>query len=317
VSFGSFASLDRRPRAAAVIGVGVLLVAAIVAGVASCGGGGGGGGGAAASSSEPIVFADTALKVPFTHAQSANVRAQQSRSLPWMGNVFNAQMDGTFTYGASTALAARIRKGARPDVFAGSAAVLDAMYTAGLVQEPIRFTSVAPDQISLAKRSTEARLAHFPDFEHAGVRLALGTPTSRVGRDARRAIDHLPAGERRAILANVRVHEPSAAAIIADVKSGKVDAGFVYGSDAHAACCKQKRPIYEVGMPPAAQIPNVEYSAAIVVGATHLDAAKLFLYSLLDGNSAGSRGLTGSGYGPAPPIAHRPRKPPAITRTGV
>lgn len=308
-----------QPRARAVRGVvlgAVLLVTIVAVGVASCGGGGGSGSG---SASRLVVFADSVLRTPFTRSNSRKALAAQTNSVPWMGNVYTSKVKATFTYATTKLLAARIRKGARPDLLAGDATLLDQLYTAGLVQEPIRFTTRGQDQIFLVKRGDSVHILRLGNVERRGVRLAIGTPTSGLGRDTSRALGRLPTAQRRAILANVRLREPSARAILDDILRGKVDAGFVHGSEVPPNCCKQpqKDSIYSIGLPPSTQLAPKAYSVAIVDGTTHLDDANTFIYGLLDGNSAGNEAFQAGGFGAAPPIAHRPRKPPVITSKGV
>lgn len=285
------------------------------AGATGCGGGDDDASGRAGAQVD--VFADSALKPAFVRARTAVTIGQTRDSIPWMGSVYANDVKTKLTVAPTKQLAARIRRGAKADVIVGDADVVDALYTAGLVREPIRVASTGHDQVLIIKRSEEVHIKGVADVARRHVRLAIGTDASRVGRDTRRALGRLPAAQRRAVLANARAQESTAAAIVDAVRRGTVDAGFVHESEANAACCKKKPLVYAVGLPSSTRDPTREIGAALVIGAAHPHESQELIYGLLDGNSAGFRGLQGSGFRGGTPIKKRPRKPPVITKTGV
>jgi molybdate transport system substrate-binding protein len=103
----------------------------------------------------------------------------------------------------------------------------------------------------------------------------------------------LPAGERRAILANVGSSEPDVNGIVAKVTARAVDAGFVYVTDVKATGGKAQA----VALPGRLQ-PQVAYAAAVVKGAPHPAQARAFIDGLLHG--AGRDDLRAAGFLPAP-----------------
>jgi ABC-type molybdate transport system substrate-binding protein len=149
------------------------------------------------------------------------------------------------------------------------------------------------------------------------VRLAIVTPATAR---ARAVLGRLPAAQRRALLANARLREPDAAAVIKRVADKTADAGIVFGSDhakAHAATgLDTDPPTYVVGLPGYLQLPFAK-SVAIVNGTKNQLAANAFIYGLIDINSGAYYALSGSGFTPDPPIAHRPPKPAPVKQGDV
>jgi molybdate transport system substrate-binding protein len=194
------------------------------------------------------------------------------------------------TFAGSDELAAQIRAGARPDVFAAANAKLpDALYAAHLVERPVAF---ATNRLVLAVPA-DSSIRDLAGAARAGVRLALGSATVPVGAYTATVLGRLPAPARRAIEANVRTREPDVASIVAKLQQHVVDAGFVYISDVRAAGGALRA--IEL---PAALRPRVVYAAAVVRGSRSPARARAFVSGLLRG--AGARDLRVSGLGPAP-----------------
>ena len=145
-----------------------------------------------------------------------------------------------FSFAGSDELAAQIRKGAKPDVFASANTKLpDELYDEGLVEKP-------GDVRGQPARARRARGVGRADRLAARRRAR----RARRWRSARRACpsaptrapcsSKLPESESSAILKNVRSEEPDVAGIVGKLTQGAVDAGFVYISDVRATDGKLK-----------------------------------------------------------------------------
>src|SRR5215212_12073621 len=207
------------------------------------------------------------------------------------GDQFSAAK-ARFSFAGSDELAAQIRKGARPDVFAAANTKLpDELYKDGLVEKPVTF---AGNRLVLAvPASSDAAIASLKDIGKAGTTLAVGSESVPVGSYTRTVLAKLPESESSAILKNVRSEEPDVAGIVGKLTQGAVDAGFVYVSDVRATGGKLKA----IDLPETLQ-PTVAYGAAVVKGAKHPEAAKAFIDGLVDGD--GQHALTAAGFEPPP-----------------
>jgi molybdate transport system substrate-binding protein len=197
-----------------------------------------------------------------------------------------------FSFAGSDELAAQIRKGAKPDVFASANTKLpEELYDEGLVEKPVTF---AGNRLVLAvPASADAKIASLRDIERAGTSLAIGSESVPVGSYTRRVLSTLPESESSAILKNVRSEEPDVAGIVGKLTQGAVDAGFVYVSDVRATDGKLKA----IELPDSLQ-PTVAYGVAVIKDAKHEEAAKAFVDGLLDGD--GKRALDAAGFEPPP-----------------
>jgi molybdate transport system substrate-binding protein len=166
-------------------------------------------------------------------------------------------VDGVrLSFGGSDELAAQIRQGAQPDVYAAANTQLpEALHREGLVEKPVVF---AANRLVLAVPSG-SRLAAVADLAQPGLRIAVGSPSVPVGAYTRSALERLPRRTRDAILANVRSEEPDVGGVIGKLVQGAVDAGFVYVTDVRAANGRLR------AVPVDA--PKVRYGAAVVKGA--------------------------------------------------
>ena len=195
------------------------------------------------------------------------------------------------SFAGSDELAAQIRQGVKPDVFAAANTKLpDELYEAGLVEEPVTF---ATNELVLAVPAAGGTVAGLDDLTAPGVRIAMGAEGVPVGDYTRTVLDGLPADESAAILDNVRSNEPEVAGIVGKLTQGAVDAGFVYRSDVEGAAGRLK----SIDLP-AALKPTVEYGVAIVKDGPNPDGAQAFVDGLLDG--AGADALQDNGFGPPP-----------------
>jgi molybdate transport system substrate-binding protein len=249
-----------------------LVIAALVAATApaalgACGGDGGGG-----SRPDLLVSAASSLKTPFSD-YGATFEGARAR----------------FSFAGSDQLAAQIRSGARPDVFAAANAKLPrALFAEGLVEQPVAF---ARNQLVIAAPASGSGIRHLDDLARPGLRLAIGAPAVPVGDYTRTVLARLPAARRRAILDRVRSSEPDVAGIVGKLLAGAVDAGIVYVTDVVAA----RGRLRAVELPPRLR-PAVVYEAAVVRGARHPSHARAFVAGMNE--AAGRSALRRAGFVP-------------------
>lgn len=192
-----------------------------------------------------------------------------------------------YSFAGSDQLAAQIRAGARPDVFAAANAKLpDALYADRLVERPVPF---ARNELVIAVPRSSS-ITRIEDLARPGVALATGAATVPVGAYTQATLARLPEAQRAAIERNVRSRDPDVAGVVGKVAEGAVDAGFVYRSDVVATHGRLRA----VRLP-AALRPQVVYEAAVVRGSKHAGAARAFLRGLLGGRAAAA--LRRAGFG--------------------
>ena len=196
-----------------------------------------------------------------------------------------------FSFAGSDELAAQIRRGVRPDVFASADTKLaDELYGEGLVERPVTF---AGNRLVLAAPA-DGEVRSLADAGRPGTSLAAGSESVPVGAYTRTVLSRLPERDSSAILRNVRTEEPDVAGIAGKLAQGAVDAGFVYASDVRAAGGRLRA----IDLPADLQ-PTVAYGVAVVTGTDRRDAAQAFVDGLLEG--AGRDALEASGFEPPPP----------------
>jgi molybdate transport system substrate-binding protein len=196
------------------------------------------------------------------------------------------------SFAGSDELAAQIRQGVRPDVFAAADADLPAaLHAEGLVGEPVAFAS---NRLVLAVPAGDGQVRSLDDLARPGTTIAIGQASVPVGAYARELLARLEEGRGAAILANVRSEEPDVAGIVGKLAQGAVDAGFVYATDVAAA----GDAVRAIELPERLR-PPVAYAVAVVRGAPHPALARAFVDGLLRG--AGAAALHAAGFAPAPP----------------
>ncbi len=194
-----------------------------------------------------------------------------------------------FSFAGSDELAAQIRSGAKPDVFASANTQLaEQLHAKGLVDKPQTFAS---NRLVLAVPKKGSQVRSFDDLAKPGVKIAIGSKTVPVGAYTQTVIDRLDAGMRKRILANVRSREPDVGGITAKLTQGAVDAAIVYVTDVVATNGRVKA----IGLPRGVQ-PDVEYAVAIVKNTQHEESARAFVAGLLRGKGADA--LRAAGFRP-------------------
>ena len=202
---------------------------------------------------------------------------------------FTAYGGAKFSFAGSDELAAQIREGATPDVFASANTKYpDQLFAAGLVEKPVPFTA---NRLVLAAPA-DGDVHSLADAGRAGVKVAIGGKGVPIGDYTRDVLGRL-GPEGKAILRNVRSEEPDVKSIVGKLTQGGVDAGFVYVTDVTASDGELKA----IQLPAELQ-PNVQYGAAVVTGANEPKAARSFIDGLLSGDGAAA--LREAGFRPPP-----------------
>lgn len=195
-----------------------------------------------------------------------------------------------FSFAGSDELAAQIRQGARPDVFAAANTSLPRqLFERGLGERPLTF---AGNRLVLAvPRDSNVRLLR--DLERPGTGIAVGSPGVPVGAYTREVLARLGAAQSGRILANVRSNEPDVAGVVGKLSQGAADAGFVYATDVEAT----RGELRAIELPDKLQ-PTVAYAAVVLKGAGHRADARAFIDGLLRGR--GLRVMHDAGFQPPP-----------------
>ena len=197
----------------------------------------------------------------------------------------------SYSFAGSDELAAQIRQGVKPDVFAAANTKLpDQLFAKGLVEKPVPF---AGNRLVIAIPNSSDKVKGIADLAKPGIRIAAGAPTVPIGSYTREVLSRLGSGESAAIEKNIRSNEPDVGGVVGKVTEGAVDAGFVYATDVEAS----KGKLVGLELPTRLQ-PRVVYGVATVKGAPHPSEAKAFVDGLLTG--AGRNALLDAGFEPPP-----------------
>jgi molybdate transport system substrate-binding protein len=233
----------------------------------------------------------TASTTTSTAGQSREVIVSAATSLKKALTSYGDQFDaGTvrLSFAGSDELAAQIRQGIKPDVFAAANTKLpDQLFKEGLVEKPVSF---ATNELVLTVPVDGDKVASLEDLTRSDVTIAVGAAGVPVGDYTLEVLGGLPQARAKAILAHVRSREPDVGGIVGKLTQGAVDAGFVYRSDVDATRGKLKA----IELPDELK-PTVEYGIAIVKDARNTPGGRAFIDGLLQG--AGAQALADNGFG--------------------
>jgi molybdate transport system substrate-binding protein len=196
--------------------------------------------------------------------------------------------DVKLSFAGSDELAAQIRQGVKPDVYAAANTRLpDELAKEGLLGEPVEF---ATNELVIAVGGDGTAVERVEDLAKPGIQLAIGAESVPVGAYTREVLGRLPAGLEEKILANVRSEEPDVNGVVGKLTQGAADAGFVYLTDVTEG-------ITGIELPPELR-PTVAYGAGVVEGAGQPELAQRYLDGLTQGPCADA--LRNEGFGPPP-----------------
>ena len=178
-----------------------------------------------------------------------------------------------FSFAGSDELAAQIRQGVKPDVFAAANTKLpEQLHAEGLVERPVVF---ARNKLVLAV-PRDSDIERLDDLQRNNeVKLAIGAESVPIGDYTRAVLGRLGTQQREAILQNVRSNEPDVSGIVGKLTQGAADAGFVYATDVVATNGDLKA----IELPADLQ-PEIEYGAAVVKKAKNPAQAAKFIDGL-------------------------------------
>jgi molybdate transport system substrate-binding protein len=193
-----------------------------------------------------------------------------------------------FSFAGSDEVAAQIRQGAEPDVFASANTQLPAaLHRQGLAGPPTVF---ATNELVIAAPKGAPPIRSVRDLGRPGVDLVIGDPSVPVGIYTRQVLGGLRAGLRRKIMANVRSQETEVAGIVGKLEAGAADAAFLYNSDVVAGGSSVRQTHL-----PASLRPTVRYGIEAVGGSSDPQGARRFIAGLLA--PSGRRLLRANGFG--------------------
>jgi molybdate transport system substrate-binding protein len=193
-------------------------------------------------------------------------------------------------FAGSDELAAQIRQGVKPDVYAAANTTLpDELNEEGLLSKPVEF---ATNTFVLAVPK-ESEIRSIDGLTGDDVKIAIGAEDVPIGSYTRETLAQLRAEQEQAILDNVRSNEPDVKGIVGKLTLGAADAGFVYVTDVNGTGGE----LEAIELPAELQ-PSVTYGAGVVDGAKQPEQAQTFVDQLVDGPCADA--LEEAGFGPAP-----------------
>ena len=243
-------------------------IVVLILALAGCGGDDSSSGG---GSSQPLVVSAAASLTDALTSCSKQFDAAQVR----------------LSFAGSDELAAQIRQGVKPDVYAAANTKLpDQLAKEGLLDTPVTF---ATNELVIAVPK-DSDISSLDDLAKPGVKLVIGSETVPVGTYTRTVLAKLPAAQEKQVMGNVKSNEPDVKGVIGKLTQGAADAGFVYRTDLVDG-------LKAITLPPDLQ-PVVEYGAGVVMGAKNPDAAQQYLDGLTDGACADA--LQKAGFGAAP-----------------
>jgi molybdate transport system substrate-binding protein len=213
--------------------------------------------------------------------------ASLSEALTACSNEFDGA-DVKLSFAGSDELAAQIRQGVKPDVYAAANTQLpEELAHEALLGTPVEF---ATNELVIAVGGDGTAVEKVEDLAKSGIQIAIGAESVPVGSYTREVLGRLPAGLEEKIMANVRSEEPDVKGVVGKLTQGAADAGFIYLTDVTEG-------ITGVELPPELR-PTVAYGAGVVEGASQPELAQQYLDGLTQGPCADA--LREEGFGPPP-----------------
>jgi molybdate transport system substrate-binding protein len=192
-----------------------------------------------------------------------------------------------YSFGGSNALAAQIRLGAPPDVFASANMALPRdLHKSKLCSKPVVFTRNS--LVLIVPRSNPANIHSVYDLRKPGVKLVIAAPGVPVGSYTLQVLKNL---KLTSVLSHVVSRENDVREVLAKVALNEADAGFVYSTDARTV----PRKVRTLKIPARGQ-PKVQYGICVVSSSSHRPAAHAFVKRVL--GRAGQKILVSYGFLP-------------------
>ncbi len=200
------------------------------------------------------------------------------------------QAEVDYSFAGSDTLAAQIKQGIKPDVYAAANTTYpEELHQQGLLKKPQVF---ATNRLVLAVPA-DSDIDSTGQVAEPGVTVAIGERAVPVGSYTREVLAKLGPEESKAILDNVASEEPDVSGIVGKLTQGAADAGFVYQSDVAASDGKLKA----IELAPKVS-PDVAYGVGVGADAQDPKLAQAFIDGLTRG--AGARALAANDFGPPP-----------------
>ena len=173
----------------------------------------------------------------------------------------------SYSFAGSDELAAQIKAGARPDVYAAANTKLpDELYSDGLVEKPVPF---ATNTLVIAvPADAKDKVKSLDDLAQPGVTIAAGSETVPVGSYTRKVLAKLPPAQEQAILDEHQVERARRCRGGGKGVAGRSRCGLRL-RDGRQGCRRQAAG----GLDSADLQPTVVYGAAVVKGTKHHDQA--------------------------------------------
>jgi molybdate transport system substrate-binding protein len=189
------------------------------------------------------------------------------------------------SFAGSDELAAQIRQGVKPDVYAAANTRLPAeLHEEGLLGTPAEF---ATNELVIAVGGDGTAVERVEDMAEPGIDVVIGAESVPIGAYTREVLGRLPTPLEEQILANVRSEEPDVKGVVGKLTQGAADAGFVYLTDVTEG-------VTGVELPPELR-PTVAYGAGVVEGSRQPELAQRYLDGLTEGPCADA--LREEGFG--------------------
>jgi molybdate transport system substrate-binding protein len=218
-----------------------------------------------ALSGSVTVFAASSLKEAFTT----------------IGRQFEAANPGTkvtFSFGASSTLAAQIAQGAPADVFASASPKnMTQVVTAGDASSPVNFVKNVME--IAVPPSNPGKVAGLADLAKSSVKVALCQPQVPCGTVAAKVFKNASVTVKPVTL------QPDVKSVLTQVELGNVDAGVVYVTDVTSAGAKVKGIVI-----PGSVNASTEYPIAALSHSSNSALARAFVAYVL--SDAGQSVLT-------------------------